>query len=46
MYNISMKIIFYTIKWQQSYHNWEPFELPIIDFTEAMAVINMIKEKR
>jgi hypothetical protein len=46
MYNISMKIISYTIKWQQSYYNWEPFELPITDFTEAMSVIRMIKEKQ
>ena len=46
MYNINMKIISYTIKWRQSYHNWQPVEIPITDFTEAMAIINMIKEKR
>jgi len=36
----------YTIRWQQIYHNWQPFELSITDFTEAMEVINMIKEKK
>ena len=39
-------ILSYTIRWQQSYHNWESIELPITDFTQAIAVINMIKEKK
>ena len=38
-------MILYTIKWNQLYHNWEPLELPITDFTEAMNVINTIKNK-
>lgn len=36
----------YSIHWQQSYHNWEPIEFPITNFAEALAVINMIKEKK
>jgi hypothetical protein len=36
----------YTIQWQQSYYNWEPAELPITDFTEALTVINMIRNKQ
>jgi hypothetical protein len=35
----------YTIRWQQSYHNWQPIELPITDLKEAMAIINMIRNK-
>jgi len=35
----------YTIRWQQSYHNWQPIEFLITDFTQALAVINMIKNK-
>jgi len=35
----------YTIRWQQIYHNWEPIELPICNFTEALEVINAIKDK-
>ena len=38
-------MILYTIKWSQSYHNWEPVELPISNFTEALEVINMIRNK-
>jgi hypothetical protein len=34
----------YTIRWQQYYHNWQPIELPITNFTEALAIIKMIKE--
>jgi len=43
VYNNNMR---YTICWQQSYHNWEPIELPITDFTQALAVINMIRNKQ
>lgn len=35
----------YTIKWTQSYLNWQPTELPITDFTEALKVINIIRSK-
>jgi len=35
----------YTIRWQQSYHNWIPVELPITDFTQALEIINMIRNK-
>jgi len=35
----------YTIKWTQPYRNWEPVEFPITNFTEALAVINLIKSK-
>lgn len=35
----------YTIRWQQIYHNWQPIELPITNFTEALAVISMIRNK-
>jgi len=35
----------YSIKWRQAYHNWEPIELPITNFTEAMAIINAIRSK-
>ena len=36
----------YTIRWQQFYYNWEPIEFPITDFTEAIAIINMIRSKQ
>ena len=36
----------YTIRWQQSYYNWEPIELPICNFIEALEVINMIRSKK
>jgi hypothetical protein len=38
-------ILSYTIKWSQTYHNWEVVDPPINDFTEALAVINMIRSK-
>jgi hypothetical protein len=39
-------MILYTIKWAQHYSNWEPIELPITDFTQALEVINMIRTKQ
>lgn len=36
-------MILYSIRWTQPYTNWQPVELPITDFTEAMAVIQQIK---
>ena len=38
-------IISYKIRWSQLYNNWEVIEPPITDFTQAMAVINMIRNK-
>ena len=48
MYNYTMNntLISYRIKWFQTYNNWEPVELPITDFTQAMDVINAIRSKR
>jgi hypothetical protein len=37
-------MILHSIKWTQQYTNWEPFELPITDFTQALAVIQKIKQ--
>jgi hypothetical protein len=37
-------MMLYHIKWTQSYVNWQPWELPISDFTQAMAVIQRIKQ--
>jgi len=36
----------YTIKWTQPYLNWQPIELPITNFTEALKIINMIRNKQ
>jgi hypothetical protein len=37
-------MILYSIKWKQQYTNWEPIELPIVDFSQALAVIERIKQ--
>jgi hypothetical protein len=38
-------MIYYSIKWTQPYTNWQPVELPITDFTQALAVIQKIKAR-
>jgi len=38
-------IISYKIRWSQIYNNWEVVETPITNFTEALEVINMIRNK-
>ena len=35
----------YTIHWTQSYSNWEPFELPITDFSQAREALARIMSK-
>jgi hypothetical protein len=37
--------ISYSIKWRQTYNNWEPIDFPITNFAEALAVINLIRSK-
>lgn len=34
----------YTISWQQTYNNWEPFELPIRDLSQATALLSRIMQ--
>ena len=33
----------YTIRWRQTYVDWQPWELPITDLSAAQAVIKRIQ---